>query len=89
MIDYNPAYWKSTRMRKCFVYLMRYDEIRTIQHLSKIKARVVDRRIYINMEKRGDKYYWGWIGFDKPIPLWDAMEAGLVPIFRARQENKK
>lgn len=81
MIDYNPAHWRSTRIRRAYVYLMKFNEIRTIQALKPVKCRIADRRFYLNMSKRGDKWYWGWIAFTKPLHPWDAMEAGLVPIF--------
>ena len=78
------------RFQKRFVYLMQFDERRTTQYLSKAHLRIVDRKFFNSLRKRGKKYYWGWVAFDKPISLYDAMEGGLVPSFRnvGRGENE-
>lgn len=86
MIEYNPYDWHSTKLRRGYVYLMKYHEIRTIQLLAGIKIRVCDRRFYTRRSRRGDKWYWGWIAFVEPLPLWEAMNAGLVPIFKLGRE---
>ena len=88
MMDYDPRKWRSLRMRNGFVYLMMFDESRTIQYLRKFHVRVIDRRFHTTMQQRGDKWYWGWVCFEKPIDLYDAWEAGLVPIFKTKTENK-
>ncbi len=82
MIEYDPRRWKNISFRRGYIYLMKHDEIRTVNALSHINGKVIDRRFYTNMNRRGDKWYWGWIAFKEPLTLWDAMIAGLVPIFR-------
>ena len=70
--------------------MMMYNEIKTIQLLKGVKTRICDRRFYTNRKQRGEKWYYGWICFEKPLDLYDAMIAGLVPIFRnpeGRKEN--
>ena len=88
MIEYNPHHWKNTSIRRGFAYVMMFNEIKTIQLLKGVKTRICDRRFYTNRKPRGDKWYWGWICFEKPLPLWDAMNAGLVPIFREGRRDK-
>lgn len=87
MIEYDPRIWHDTTFKKGFVYVMMFNEIRTINELSQIKARVIDRRIYTNRERRGNKWYWGWMAFEKPLNDYDAMCAGLVPIFKKRRDG--
>lgn len=89
MIDYDPSKWQSTRMRRCYVYMMQFDEFRTVNALKKLKIRIADRRFYKNPLKKGKRAYWGWIGFDEPLELLDAMECGLVPVFRDKYIKKK
>ena len=88
-MDYDPRRWRSLRMRNGFVYLMMFDESRTIQYLRKLHVRVIDRRFHTTMQQRGDKWYWGWVCFEKPIDLYDAWEAGLVPIFREQKKEEQ
>ena len=76
-------------MRNGFVYLMMFDESRTIQYLRKLHVRVIDRRFHTTMQQRGEKWYWGWVCFEKPIDLYDAWEAGLVPIFREQKKEEQ
>ena len=67
---------------KGYVYLMRKDELQTYRRILRLKGKLIDRRILTKPEPRGEINYWGWMRFDRPLPLYDAMEAGLVPIFR-------
>lgn len=55
--------------KKKYIYMMRFPDIVTIQHISRIHKRVVDHR-------------------EEQLHLWDAMEAGLVPIFRVMKEGR-
>lgn len=87
MIDYDPRRWKNTAFKRGYIYVMMYDEIRTVNALAHINGRVIDRRFYTNMARRGDKWYWGWVAFEEPLNLMDAMDAGLVPIFRDGRHN--
>lgn len=64
--------------RQGYVYLMRNDVNKTYRYLRRIGARIVDKRIL--KEKTSDNYY-GWMRLPRPLPLWDAMDAGLVPLF--------
>lgn len=64
--------------RQGYIYLMRKDVTRTYRYLRSIGARIVDKRIL--KEKSQDNYY-GWMRFPRPLPVFDAMEAGLVPLF--------
>ena len=89
MIDYDPSKWKSTRTRRCYVYKMQFDEYRTVAALKKLKIRMADRRFYQNPLKQGKHVYWGWIGFEKPLNIYDAMECGLVPVFRDKYDKQK
>lgn len=82
MTDYDPSKWKSTKRGKRYNYLMRFNEESTIKILSGMKVRMIDRQFYKKMKKKGRSWYWGWIAFNDPLPLFDAMEAGLVPTFR-------
>ncbi len=63
--------------RPGYIYLMRKDVNRTYKYLHRIGARVADKRIL--KEKNGD--YFGWMRFPRPLPEYDAMEAGLIPLF--------
>lgn len=89
MMDYDPKRWKSTRMRNGFVYLMKKNELITIPKLRGIGARVIDRRFHLNPVDRNGRWYFGWICFDKPINEYDAMEAGLIPIFRKKLKEEE
>lgn len=64
--------------RKGYIYLMQKDINSTLRALWKLKPKIVEKRVL--KEKSEDNYY-GWIRFPRPIPLLDAMDAGLVPIF--------
>ena len=82
MMDYDPKRWHDISFKHGYIYLMKKDEVHTINALHHIHGRIIDRRFYTSMSRRGDKWYWGWIAFEKPLHLFDAMIAGLVPIFR-------
>ena len=60
---------------------MRKDEVNTIRVILPLKNVMIDRRIFTSPDERNDKKYWGWMRFARPLPLWEAMEAGLVPLF--------
>ena len=75
--DYDVRRWK-------FIYLMKFDETSTFQRLAKLKARIVDKNVWSQRYKKGDRWYYGWIILDRPLELFDAMEVGLIPIFRER-----
>lgn len=64
--------------RPGYIYLMRKDVNKTYRYLRRIGARIVDKRIL--KEKSHDNYY-GWMRFPRPLPEYDAMEAGLIPLF--------
>ena len=64
--------------RQGYIYLMRNDVNKTYRYLRRIGARIVDKRRL--KEKSKDNYY-GWMRFPRPLPLYDAMEAGLIPLF--------
>ena len=81
MMDVNPRAWRSTRMVRGFTYSMRYDPDKTLDKLQGIKYRVVDRRFYNQPSMWNAKLVWGWMKLREPLQLWDAMEAGLVPMF--------
>lgn len=68
--------------RKKFVYMMRFPHEFTTERISKIHRRIVAHRFWITRYQREKHWYYGWVAFENPLPLWDAMEAGLVPIFR-------
>ena len=82
MMDFDPRKWKSTRIIRGYTYSMKYDAERTFKTLHGLKYRIVERRFFHQPSMWSDKYVWGWVKFEEPLPLWDAMEAGLVPIFR-------
>ena len=63
--------------KKRFVYLMQFNEKRTLQYLSGLKLRIVERKFFRATRERGKHRYWGWVAFTEPIELFDAMEAGL------------
>ena len=74
--------------KKRFVYLMQFNEKRTLQYLSGLKLRIVERKFFRATRERGKHRYWGWVAFIEPIELFDVMEAGLVPTFRMKVEVK-
>lgn len=76
MIKYVPRPY-----RRGYVYLMQKDEVETLKAVIHLRNTLIDRRICVETENRVDKKYWGWMRFSQPLPLWDAMEGGLVPIF--------
>ena len=82
MMDFDPRKWKSTRIIRGYTYSMKYDAERTFKTLHGLKYRIVERRFFHQPSMWSEKYVWGWVKFKEPLPLWDAMEAGLVPIFR-------
>ena len=67
---------------KSFIYMMRYPKDVTVEHTSKLHRRIISHRFWFMRYQREKHWYYGWVAFEKPLPLWDAMEAGLVPIFR-------
>ena len=73
--------YKPEASSRGYVYLMQKDEVHTLRVIMKIKNVMLDRRIFLVPDDRNDKKYWGWMRFAKPLPLWEAMEAGLVPLF--------
>lgn len=77
MADYETKKWK-------FIYLMKLDETSTIKRLAELKARIIDKSVWSQRYKKGSRWYYGWICLDKPLELFDAMEVGLIPIFRER-----
>lgn len=82
MMDYDPRIWQPTKMIPGYTYSMMYDKEFTLQKLTGTEFRIVDRRFYHHPSMCRDKLVRDWIKFRNPIPLWDAMEAGLVPVFR-------
>ena len=82
MMDFNPRKWKSTRIIRGYTYSMKNDSERTLKKLKGIPCRIVERKFFHQPSMWHDKYVWGWVKFKEPIPLWDAMEAGLIPMFR-------
>lgn len=70
-----------------FVYMMKKPEFVTTRHIRQMHRRIVSHRFWNKRYKRGRWWYYGWVAFDRPIEDYDAMEAGLVPIFsRYKQE---
>lgn len=82
MMDFNPRKWRSTRMIRGYTYSMKHDAKQTLERLKGIEYRIVERRFFHQPSAWHDSIVWGWIKFKEPLQLWDAMEAGLVPIFR-------
>ena len=81
-MDFNPRNWKSTKMIRGYTYSMRYDSDFTLMRLKGVSCRIVERKFFHQPSTWNEDRVWGWIKFKDPIPLWDAMEAGLVPRFR-------
>lgn len=82
MMDIDPAKWKSTKLIRGYTYAMQHDQMLTLDKLTGIPCRIVERRFYHQPSMWHNKRVWGWIKFKEPLHLWDAMEAGLVPVFR-------
>lgn len=74
--------------KKKYIYMMRLPDIVTIQHISRIHKRIVDHRFWLTRYKRDDHWYYGWVAFEEQLHLWDAMESGLVPIFKVTKEGR-
>ena len=73
---YDPDPWQHG-----YVYLMRKDERKTMKVLLKLKNVMIGKMIFNVPDYRDGNIYCGWMRFARPLPLWEAMEAGLVPIF--------
>lgn len=82
MMDFDPKKWRSTRMIRGYTYSMKNNSEYTLKRLAGVRYRIVERRFFHQPSMWSDKYVWGWVKFREPLPLWDAMEAGLVPLFR-------
>ena len=70
-----------------YIYVMHNNPFYTCEKIANLDARCIDYRFWNQMRQRGDRWYWGWVVFNKEIPLWDAMDAGLVPLFRKRKDE--
>lgn len=68
--------------RTRFIYMMRCPKDFTVERISRMRRRIVSFRFWMSKFQRDKHWYYGWVAFEKPLPLWDAMEAGLVPIFK-------
>lgn len=89
MMDYNPSKWRSTRRTTGYVYSMKYDSAVTLKHLSKTGSRIRDRRFFHQPSIWHGKRVYGWVSLDRPMQLFDAMEAGLVPMFREPPKGER
>lgn len=84
MMDYNPRVWRSTRMIRGYTYSLKYHYDIVLKRLKEVDCRIVDRRFYNQPSTWKGKPAYGWIKLKEPIPLWDAMECGLIPEFNTR-----
>lgn len=65
-----------------YTYLMRKDYHNTMGVIVNLKNIMIGKKILCEPDGRPTKKtYFGWMRFIKPLPLWEAMEAGLVPLF--------
>ena len=65
-----------------YTYLMRKDYYTTMRVIVNLKNIMIARKLLAEPDGRPHKNtYFGWMRFIKPLPLWEAMEAGLVPLF--------
>ena len=76
-----------TYTRPGYIYVMRNNEECTINHLKGIGARIINKCFWHKRYPRNGQWYWGWVMFDRPIHLYDAMMAGLVPIYKERVKD--
>ena len=81
-MDYNPREWRSTRMLRGFTYELHRPVDQIFENLTGVKYRLVDKRFYNHPSTWKGKNVWGWIKFREPLHIYDAMMAGLVPVFR-------
>ena len=73
---------KGLSLRRGYAYLMKKPKEDTMKALKGVKTRIADRKFYQKAYKKQTRWYYGWIAFTEPINTYDAMNAGLVPIFR-------
>ena len=67
--------------RPGYLYLMQKDIGVTRQIIRSLEIRVVDFETFKEPTKIDSHKYFGWMRFRSPLPDWDAMEGGLVPLF--------
>lgn len=85
MIDYNPRMWKNTSITKGYTYNMLKPLDKTKEMLKNVPHKINDCKIYERAySQNGERPIFGWIKLDRTLDLFDAMEAGLVPVFRWR-----
>ena len=70
------------KLYRGYTYLMRNDYNNTMRVIVKLNNVMIAKKILVVPDGRPyNKTYFGWMRFLKPLPLWEAMEAGLVPLF--------
>lgn len=85
MTDYNPRQWKNTTMIGGYTYNMLKPLDKTKEKLKGIPYKINDCRVYDRAYSQyGEKPIFGWLKLDRTLELFDAMEAGLVPVFREK-----
>lgn len=84
MTDYVPSIWQSTKLKAGYTYYMLKSESATRDSLKDIKHRIKDIKIYMRPYPVGTRHYHGWVKLEGELELYDAMEAGLVPVKRGQ-----
>lgn len=64
-----------------YVYLMRKNEQDTYRAIGRLRGTIINHDTFIKPATIDNNKYWGRMRFRTPLPYWDAMEGGLVPLF--------